>query len=183
MMNKLLMAITIAVFPIGAAIGFCIVQFIWQPDFSIKAKLLATLVIGGLIALLWIGPLLMCSFLGNRRRLGRAREALQAGQWNVVYTQLHPLTARTTCSNLKVGNEVLELLASMYQRLGMETEIEEVARLHRKYWEIYNEAKDYQGIVHDEEIGDELHEIFDTCRALAKELPPPDATSARGGNQ
>lgn len=171
MIRKLLMAVTIAVFPVGAGVGFCVVEFIWQPDMGTKAKLLATLVIGGCIAFLWIGPLLLYSFLGNRRRLARGREALEAGDMKTAFEQLHPMTGWTTCSNLAVGNEVLDLLATMYQRLGMETQIDEVARLHRKYYEIYNEAKDHQGIVHDEEISDELHEIFETCRELAKQLP------------
>ena len=175
-MKKLLMAVTVAVFPVGAAIGFCVVELVWQPNLSTKAKLLAVLVIGGGIAGLWLGPLLIYSFMNNRRRLARGREALKAGDMNLAFEQVHPMTAWTTCSNLEVGNQVLDLLATMYQQLGTETKIDEVARLHRKYYEIYNDAKDHQGIVDDEEIGEELHEIFETCRRLAKQLPPPGAS-------
>ena len=173
MLKKVMLAAVIASLPIGMMIGFFVVEFIWQPALGAKERFFVIFLIGGAVLLLTITPILLFDLMATRKRLARGREALAAGDVETAYREVHPLLNWLTCNKLDEGEEAIALMAEVYRSCEMETPIEEIADLHRRHCEMYEEHKDYQGLIHDEAISDELDAMFERCRALAKQLPAP----------
>lgn len=171
-MKRLAQFITYAIFPVGALLGMVGVELL-APDLRLSIKVFIALLVALAVSLIWIGPVLLYLFFSDTRRIEAAQTAMGENDFQTVYDQLQPMTKWTTCSQFDKGNQILGLLNQMYERIGQQTEISEVLRLHQHYFALYNDASDYQGTVSDAEMRDELKLTAEKCREMASQLPPP----------
>lgn len=152
---------------------FYFIEIVWQLDLRDGLKQLLSFLFGCVCSCIIRLPLLIYSSAVDRRRIKAGREALAAADYPALYDALHSLLATRICSELEPAMQAIYLIQEMYKRMALDTAIDEIARLHRGYHELYTKHKDGEGLVHDANISARLEAMFDECRSLVLILPAP----------